>query len=237
MSFSYCCVEECTVLVCLFAFANLRGILTRKCSMATTGHDHVKSTPQTFPGRPDNQTLPGQSGKGSDFFWWPCWKPPPHPMSTFFFLNTSLCSLEETSSDVLLLGPLLDSWYATSRPAFSMIESGSRKDRRCSAQLLHFLESWQANWGWGPWPLIHRSLQQLLESFRPCKGEVSVISVAPLRFTKWRMLHLPGMLACGATAMTGHSSSVCTFLPCFRFLRSKEFHRPRQHLIEWPRRR
>ena len=133
--------------VCLFAFANLRGILTRKCSMATTGHDHVKSTPQTFPGRPDNQTLPGQSGKGSDFFWWPCWKPPPHPMSTFFFLNTSLCSLEETSSDVLLLGPLLDSWYATSRPAFSMIESGSRKDRRCSAQLLHFLESWQANWG------------------------------------------------------------------------------------------
>ena len=171
MSFSYYCVEECTVLVSLFAFANLRIILTRKCSMAT-GHDHVKSTPQRvvissrWPLGFIKQQLDCTSellhvGK------------PPHPMSTFFVLNTLLCSLEETSSDVLLLGPLLDSWYATSRPAFSMIESGSRKDRRCSAQLLHFLESWQANWGWGPWPLVHRSLQQLLESFRPCKGEVS----------------------------------------------------------------
>ena len=36
-----------------------------------------------------------------------------------------------------------------------------------------------------------------------------------------------------ATAMRArHSSSACTFLPCFRFLSAKEFH-PRQHLKTW----
>ena len=55
----------------------------------------------------------------------------------------------------------------------------------------------------------------------------------PTFAAKWSMLlHLPGMLACAATAMrAGHRCSVCTFLPCFRFHARQH---PKTWLIAWP---